>query len=336
MGDSTPWDKGRTPGAGAEQSRPVVQEDQTVLAAPSVLDLADKHPKPLDETVSGWPGISVPSDKCSAFNAAVFPSVEINETVQEDETHDQRESVDPFEDDEQPDEELRQYSDPENEDDMATGTRDSGYRDFTNSGKSGMAYPFLVGEFKSSVTLGNLYVAVNQLAGAVAACLNAVHQLNATLAEIGKKKNSGGGTPPCMVENIAYGMAIDADQAKIYIGWMELKNGVPYYYLRQVERYTNTEPGDFVVFCQRVRNILDWAKTTRRESICNALDIVRRANCGPGPPVAWAATVRSGPSAGADPQTGDKRARALDDTGSNGNSKRRDNNSGKGQFNQDL
>lgn len=129
-----------------------------------------------------------------------------------------------------------------------------------------LRFPFFAIEFKAAGgTRGDLWVATNQCAGASAACLKAVDQLN-TLLQYKKVQR---------VDNLSYCIAVDNNIAQLYISWKEEDLD---YYLQQVDVFMLSRPEEFKNFRKQVRNILDWGKDTRLKQIRDALDIILAEN----------------------------------------------------------
>lgn len=127
----------------------------------------------------------------------------------------------------------------------------------------GLRFPFFAIEFNAPG--GDLWVAVNQCAGASSACLNAVGQLNALLVEFGSTQR---------VDNISYCIAMDNNIAHLYMSWKDDQN----YYLQRVDVFALSIPEHFKNFRSQVRNILDWGKGTRLTQIKDALDTLLEEN----------------------------------------------------------
>lgn len=135
-------------------------------------------------------------------------------------------------------------------------------RDYPAATSQGLRFPFFAIEFKAAGgTRGDLWVATNQCAGASAACLNAVEQLNTTLKHQSVQ----------LVDNLSYCIAVDNNVAQLYISWKEDDLN---YFLQRVDAFLLSSPEHFKNFRKQVRNILDWGKDTRLEQIRNALDTI--------------------------------------------------------------
>jgi len=135
--------------------------------------------------------------------------------------------------------------------------------DYPTATSRGLRFPFFVIEFKAAGgTRGDLWVATNQCAGASAACLNAISQLNWALQEYQSTQR---------VDNLSYCIAVDNNLAKLYISWKEDDLS---YYLQQVDTFVLSRPEEFENFRRQVRNILDWGKDARLTQIGDALDII--------------------------------------------------------------
>ncbi|KAI0106414.1 hypothetical protein GGR51DRAFT_169091 [Nemania sp. FL0031] len=131
----------------------------------------------------------------------------------------------------------------------------------------GLRFPFLAIEFKAAGgTRGDLWVATNQCAGASAACLNAIDQLNESLRKHQRIER---------VDNLAFCIAVDNNTAQLYISWKEDNLN---YYLQRVNTFLLSEQQGFKNFRKQVRNILDWAKDVHLNNIRDALDTVLEEN----------------------------------------------------------
>ncbi len=142
--------------------------------------------------------------------------------------------------------------------------------DYASATAQGLRFPFFAIEFKASGgTRGDLWVATNQCAGASAACLNAVHQLNYSLRQYQNAQRGVGNEQ--LVDNLSFCIAVDNNSAQLYISWKEdeLK-----YYMQQIDAFLLWSPEHFQRFRKQVRNILDWGKNTRLKQIRDSLDII--------------------------------------------------------------
>ncbi|CAK7212663.1 hypothetical protein SBRCBS47491_001543, partial [Sporothrix bragantina] len=146
---------------------------------------------------------------------------------------------------------------------------------------NGMSFPFLAVEFKATAgTSGNLWSATNECAGAAAACLRIVHQLNTTLKTTKRTSNGAGGHLDDSVENIVYTMAIDDRNALVYVAWTSgggsglLDSSELRYHMQLVDEFVLSRPQEFAAFRHCVYNVLDWGKGARQTAICKALDII--------------------------------------------------------------
>lgn len=134
---------------------------------------------------------------------------------------------------------------------------------FAEATTKGLRFPFFVIEFKAAGgTRGDLWVATNQCAGASSVCLNAIHQLNASLP------NHPGVQ---LVDNLSYCIAVDNNTAQLYISWKQDNLG---YYLQRINAFLLSRPEDFQDFRKHIRNILDWGKGARLKQIKDALDVI--------------------------------------------------------------
>ncbi|KAF4595442.1 hypothetical protein GQ602_001055 [Ophiocordyceps camponoti-floridani] len=138
--------------------------------------------------------------------------------------------------------------------------------DYAVATSRGLRFPFLAIEIKSSCSGGSLWVAANQCAGASAACLNAVNQLNIALEACQSAHR---------VDDVSYAIAVDEKMAEIYISWIE--DGAQYR-LQEVDSFLLSRPREFQDFRCRVRYILDWGRDTRLRQIRDALDIILEEN----------------------------------------------------------
>ncbi|KAI0403527.1 hypothetical protein F4802DRAFT_292129 [Xylaria palmicola] len=137
---------------------------------------------------------------------------------------------------------------------------------FPEATTKGLRFPFFAIEFKAAGgTRGDLWVATNQCAGASAACLNAVDQLNTSLREYSAQS----------VNNLSYSIAMDNNVAQLYISW---KEGDLNYYLQRIDAFLLSSPEHFKDFRNQVRNILDWGKNERLMRIGDALDVILEEN----------------------------------------------------------
>ncbi|KAL1866067.1 hypothetical protein VTK73DRAFT_4918 [Phialemonium thermophilum] len=183
---------------------------------------------------------------------------------------------------------------------------------FAEATAQGLRFPFFAIEFKAAGgTQGDLWVAANQCAGASAACLNAVDQLNAALPDCPDARR---------VDDLSYAVAVDNNTAQLYISWKEdhLR-----YYLQRVGAFLLCDPDHFRSFRRQVRNILDWGKDARLAQIRAALDTIleesRRT-------AAKQAKSRPAPSAGSARTTSaKKKPKASSSRSSNHNSSSRSN-----------
>jgi len=138
---------------------------------------------------------------------------------------------------------------------------------FAEATTQGLRFPFFAIKFKAAGgTKGDLWVATNQCAGASAACLNAIEQLNASLPNHPSVQR---------VDNLSYSIAVDNNTAQLYISWKE--DGLNYY-LQRIGDFLLSRPGDFKDFHKEVRRILKWGKDTRLKQIRVALDTILEEN----------------------------------------------------------
>ncbi|KAK4146182.1 uncharacterized protein C8A04DRAFT_35169 [Dichotomopilus funicola] len=139
--------------------------------------------------------------------------------------------------------------------------------DYATATSKALDFPFFVVEFKAAGgTRGDLWVATNQCAGASAACLNVVSQLNWALQKYQSTER---------IDNLCYSVAVDNNLAKLYISWKEDDRS---YYFQRIGTFLLSHPEGFKDFRKQVRNILDWGKGARLTQIRDALDIVLEGN----------------------------------------------------------
>ncbi|KAK0612154.1 hypothetical protein B0T14DRAFT_571981 [Immersiella caudata] len=133
----------------------------------------------------------------------------------------------------------------------------------------GLWFPFFTVEFKATAgTQGNLWVAANQCAGILAACIQAVNQLNTALQHVGCDRQH--------VSNLCYGLAIDNSLAQLYVSWGARGRGHhPVVYVQRVGSFLLSDAKDFARLYQWVMAILDWGQGGRLENIQLALDSIR-------------------------------------------------------------
>jgi len=120
--------------------------------------------------------------------------------------------------------------------------------------------PFMAVKIKS--TRGTLWIAANQCAGASAACLQIIHQLNKMLAEHGCTG---------LVPNLCYSTAVDNNLAQLYIAW---KGDDEWFNMQRAESFLLSSPEQFVAFRCRVLSILEWGRTRRLDEIRAAMDFI--------------------------------------------------------------
>ncbi|KAI0871530.1 hypothetical protein GGS24DRAFT_471125 [Hypoxylon argillaceum] len=139
--------------------------------------------------------------------------------------------------------------------------------DYPTATSRGLSFPFFAIEVKAAGgTRGDLWVAINQCAGASAACLNAASQLNWALQRCESTER---------VDNLSYCIAVDNVIARLYISWRDDNLS---YYLQQVDDFVLSRPEELQNFRKQVRNILDWGKGARLTQIRDALDIILEEN----------------------------------------------------------
>ncbi|KAK5652706.1 hypothetical protein OQA88_10300 [Cercophora sp. LCS_1] len=126
----------------------------------------------------------------------------------------------------------------------------------------GLSFPFFSIEFKAAGgTRGDLWTAANQCAGASAACVQAIDQLNTALGEVGC---------PRRVPNLCYSFAVDNNIAQLYASWREENDQV--IYIQRVDSFLLSSPEHFGKFRQLVLAIIAWGRTARLNDIRLALD----------------------------------------------------------------
>ncbi|KAK0710434.1 hypothetical protein B0T21DRAFT_415988 [Apiosordaria backusii] len=128
-------------------------------------------------------------------------------------------------------------------------------------------FPFFAVEFKATAgTGGNLWVAANQCAGALAACLQAVNQLNTRLGDVGCNRH---------VPNLCYGLTIDNSLAQLYVSWGVKDKGDLVVYIQRVASFLLSSPKHFTHLHRWVKAILEWGQGERLGNILLALDYIR-------------------------------------------------------------
>ncbi|KAK0701178.1 hypothetical protein B0T21DRAFT_300687 [Apiosordaria backusii] len=127
-----------------------------------------------------------------------------------------------------------------------------------------LLFPFFSIELKAaSGTGGDLWTAANQCAGASAACVQAVDQLNTVLGEIGYRGR---------VLNLCYSLAMDNNLAQLYASWRDENDQTVY--IQRVDSFLLSSPEHFTRFRQRVLAILAWGRGARLNDIRLALDLI--------------------------------------------------------------
>jgi len=124
-------------------------------------------------------------------------------------------------------------------------------------------WPFLVVEFKALPTGGNIYWATNQCAGGGAVAVKATQTLYALASQFSEAFSNP-------MEAVAYSAAIDGELAIMYMHWFD--DGQ--YFMKRINIYLLSRPAELIQFRKQVRNILDWAFSTRLKKIQSALDVV--------------------------------------------------------------
>ena len=124
-------------------------------------------------------------------------------------------------------------------------------------------WPFFVVEFKALSTGGNIYYATNQCAGGGAVSVKAMEVLYDLASQVSDDFSDPLGT-------VAYSAAIDGELAIMYIHWFE--DGK--HCMERMDIYLLSRPAELIAFHRQVRNIVDWACSTRLDKIKSALDVV--------------------------------------------------------------
>lgn len=178
-----------------------------------------------------------------------------------------------------------------------------------------VAAPFLVVNYTAnSMVRTDLFTATNRSAGAVAAFLKLIEQLNHTLAtfvDVNKDevveqdidaesvrvfngsvssdnscentKSTDGADKrlvphPRAVQNIAYAISIDLNIAQIFVCWLEedkpFSLGWAPYRLQEVSSFALRDPRQLVMFHQELLNILEWGMGERLKAFKKALDVI--------------------------------------------------------------
>ncbi|KAI0406291.1 hypothetical protein F4802DRAFT_109555 [Xylaria palmicola] len=128
----------------------------------------------------------------------------------------------------------------------------------------GLRFPFFTVEFKAAGgTRGDLWVAVNQCAGASSACLSIIARLNEALRKSGSKQR---------VDNVSYSVAVDNNTAQLYVAWKG--DDDPKYHLQQVGTFVLSREEEFKSFRRQVRDIVHWGMGTRLAQIRDAMDSI--------------------------------------------------------------
>ncbi|KAK4444011.1 hypothetical protein QBC34DRAFT_335858, partial [Podospora aff. communis PSN243] len=125
-------------------------------------------------------------------------------------------------------------------------------------------FPFLTVDFKAAGgTGGDLWTAANQCAGASAACVQAVDQLNTVLGEVGCRRR---------VLNLCYSLAVDNHLAQLYASWRDENDKTVY--IQRVDSFLLSNPENFARLHQRVLAILAWGRGARLHNIRWGLDLI--------------------------------------------------------------
>lgn len=135
---------------------------------------------------------------------------------------------------------------------------------FYAEGCLGLLFPFFSIDFKvAGGTGGDLWTAANQCAGASAACVQAVDQLNTVLDEVQCRGR---------VLNLCYSLAVDNNLAQLYVSWRDENDQTVY--IQRVDSFLLSSPERFAKFRQRVLAILEWGRGTRLNDIRLALGLI--------------------------------------------------------------
>ncbi|KAK3350296.1 hypothetical protein B0T25DRAFT_457097 [Lasiosphaeria hispida] len=155
----------------------------------------------------------------------------------------------------------------------------------------GLWFPFFAVEFKATAgTGGNLWVAANQCAGASAACVQAVNQLNTRLGDVGCNGD---------VPDLCYSLAIDNSLAQLYVSWGAKDKGNLVVYMQRVGSFLLSSPKHFTSLHRWVAAILEWGEGGRLRNIQLALDYIQEQQQ---KVVSGAAKSRSGPEREGNPE----------------------------------
>jgi hypothetical protein len=130
----------------------------------------------------------------------------------------------------------------------------------------GLLYPFFLVEFKADgpTGAGSLWVATNQCLGGTPSCVSITEQLNNRLRGCRNDKTR-------MLDTVAFSAAMNGSEARLYISWKHELT----YYMQIVESFCLQRPEHFLEFRKYTRNIIDWGKNLRLQSVQEALDILR-------------------------------------------------------------
>ncbi|KAK3364986.1 hypothetical protein B0T24DRAFT_583659 [Lasiosphaeria ovina] len=124
--------------------------------------------------------------------------------------------------------------------------------------------PFFTVEFKAAAgTGGSLWVAANQCAGASAACIKAVNQVNTRLGDAGCIRR---------IHNVCYSLAIDNNLAQLF---KKDKEGNLSFYIQRVDCFLLLNPEQFSRLHQWAMAILHWGQGERLRQIRFALDYIQ-------------------------------------------------------------
>ena len=135
---------------------------------------------------------------------------------------------------------------------------------FYAEGCLGLLFPFLTVDFKAAGgTGGDLWTAANQCAGASAACVQVVDQLNTVLGEVGCRRR---------VLSICYSLAVDNNLAQLYASWRDENDKTTY--IQRVDSFLLSNPENFAGLHHRVLAILAWGRGARLKNIRWGLDLI--------------------------------------------------------------
>ncbi|KAK0703278.1 hypothetical protein B0T26DRAFT_657911, partial [Lasiosphaeria miniovina] len=105
----------------------------------------------------------------------------------------------------------------------------------------------------------SLWVTANQCAGASAACVQAINQLNTRLNT--RLGDSG------YVPNHCYSLAINSNLAQLHVSWRVEEDGKQVFYIQRVASFSLCSAKHFVRLHQWMMAILDWGRGQRLRDI---------------------------------------------------------------------